>query len=218
MSDRISGGELLERMQASSSGPGGSLDTSLVRARLASTVQWMSATAVGLVMGGLLLIELWFAARFVRKHAVAADSAITDEDCERAASNAADFLSGLTRSQRLQVSRSVVKGRAVADPALAPAATSAAYAAWLKLRVSVARPRWIGGLAAVFWGSLAASRLLTDRGWFWLVVNTIIAAASVWLVYETVVGQLRRAERALKAEQLNLALVAQESSAKARQA
>jgi hypothetical protein len=178
----------------------------------------MSATAVGLVMAGVLLAEVWVATQHVRRHAIPADLAITNEDCERAENNASDFLTDLTRSQRLHVARSVRKGRAVTDPVVAPAATSAAYAAWLRSRVSVARPQWISALAAVLWGPLAASRLLTDRGSFWQMTNVFAVVASVWLAYETVVGPLRRAERASRAEQLNLELVARASWADAEKA
>jgi hypothetical protein len=68
------------------------------------------------------------------------------------------------------------------------------------------------------WGPLAASRLLTDRGSFWQMTNVFAVVASVWLAYETVVGPLRRAERASRAEQLNLELVARASWANAEKA
>lgn len=175
--------------------------------RAATTVRWMSGTVLRLVVAGLLLIELWVATRSVRRQATAADAAVTAEEYQRAAGNAADFLSGLSRSQRQHVARSVLKGRAVTEVGLAAAATAAAHAAGLKWRMSIARPRWILGLVGVFWGSVAVARLAPDHHTFIQILGAVILLGSPWLIHEIVVGPLRRSQRAARAERLNLALV-----------
>ena len=141
---------------------------------------YVGGVAVGLFTAVVVCVLLWFFVYRIRPELLRLREAA----------------SGLTREQKREIRRSNFAGRAVGDPALAPAAV--AQADWLNFGLG---PRWtiIAAKCMVAVGLLGAALGLIGQRWFDVAVGLFLACAMAGSAFMIRGGQT--------AEKLNRALV-----------
>lgn len=169
--------------------------------------------AWGVAFGAVLLVELWLVVHRVRRRSLPTDLSIMDADITRGRGTADDLGRELSRQERTAVRRAVSKGRAVDGPRLAAAAVARAHWQGLMARMSIARPRWIGGLPWVFIGLSALARVSDDDSDFFRGFNLVVVILAPVAIVLVVSEPVWRARRAADAVRLNFRVLVRDSTA-----